>query len=250
MYRRLPAPLRLAGKRALGASMRVLKRPVGVHICVYHQVKDNQWDSFRRHLDWMQTVGEVVPYSTAVALARTRDERPVFGLSFDDGDGSWPAIAGELRARDLSAIFFAVTSRLGRTDTDLDWSALRTMVEQGMEAGSHTTDHVYVADQSDADAEAAMRDSKAELEQGLSISCPHLAYPCGVPVRAFAQRHVAMAQRLGYESAGSTVAGRQRPGDDPFLIRRTRLEPDWSLSEVVFSVSRPGPATAFEQAVA
>jgi hypothetical protein len=245
-HRRLPAPIRLVGKRALGASLRALRRPAGVHICLYHSVHDNQWDGFRRQLDWMQTVGGVVPYSTAVGLARDGvDDRAMFGLSFDDGSGTWPVVADELKSRDLSAMFFVVTERPSLPGAVLDWSALRTMVGQGMEAGSHTTRHVYLADQTDADAEAALRESKADVERELSTPCEHFAFPCGVPVRAFARRHVDMVRRAGYSSAGSTVVGRQRPGDDPFLVRRTRLEPEWPLSEVAFAVSRPGPASVF-----
>jgi hypothetical protein len=204
--RPLPTPIRRGGKRAAGAALRMTRRPVGVRICVYHHVDDGQWDGFRRQLDWMQSAGEVVPYS---------------------------------------AMFFTVSSRLGRPEAGLDWAAMRTMAAQGMEVGSHTTDHVYLSEQDDMHAEAALRESKAELESGLSAPCAHFAFPCGVPARAFLPKHVEMVRRCGYESAATTIVGRQRESDDPFLIRRTRLEPDWPLWEVAFAVSRPGPASAF-----
>jgi hypothetical protein len=244
--RPLPAPIRRGGKRAVGAALRVSRRPVGVRICVYHHVDDGQWDGFRRQLDWMQSAGVVVPYSAAIDMARGGGTpRPVFALSLDDGYRSWPAVADELSSRGLSAMFFTVTSRLGLPEAGVDWAALRTMAAQGMEVGSHTTDHVYLSEQDDMHAEAALRESKAELESGLSAPCAHFAFPCGVPVRAFQPKHVEMVRRCGYESAATTIVGRQRGSDDPFLIRRTRLEPDWPLWEVAFAVARLGPASAF-----
>jgi peptidoglycan/xylan/chitin deacetylase (PgdA/CDA1 family) len=93
---------------------------------------------------------------------------------------------------------------------------LRLLADEGVSIGSHTCAHVRLTDIALEMAEKEIMDSKHELEDMLSQEVVHFAYPYGL----FNQAVRDMVVRAGYRSACSTRSGFNRPGEDPFLIRR------------------------------
>jgi peptidoglycan/xylan/chitin deacetylase (PgdA/CDA1 family) len=90
------------------------------------------------------------------------------------------------------------------------------LVDDGLTIGSHTCTHVRLTE---IDADTARNEiaaSKAELESMLGREVRHFAYPYGL----FDDAVRAMVSQAGYASACSTRSGFNRPGEDPFLMRR------------------------------
>jgi peptidoglycan/xylan/chitin deacetylase (PgdA/CDA1 family) len=149
-------------------------------------------------------------------------------VTFDDGfvgvlDHALPT----LQALRLPSTLFALPRRTGATN---DWmhargfprrallsaAQLRLLADEGMAIGSHTGSHVRLPEIPPDAARAEIADSRHELEDLLGREVAHFAYPYGLFDDAVRE----MVVQAGYRSACSTRAGFNRPGEDPFLLRR------------------------------
>jgi len=153
-----------------------------------------------------------------------------FLLTFDDGflgvyEHAFPVL------HDLGWPFavFVVSARVGETDT---WTAAQfptarahpllgrpemvAMQRSGVSFQSHTRTHPDLTSLGDAALEEELAGSKRELESLLDAPVDCLAYPFG----KLDDRVAAAARRAGYRAAFSVQPGFNRPGTDPFRIRR------------------------------
>ena len=139
----------------------------------YHHVFDDECRDFARQLTYMASLGDFINLDDAVAMLDSGD--PINGryfcLSFDDGFRNWLTnampILVEMKA---TAAFFLVTDfidtspdrdrekLLGFYDSGdllmefLTWDDCRAMADAGMILGSHTINHVHLADLDEAQA--------------------------------------------------------------------------------------------------
>lgn len=97
---------------------------------------------------------------------------------------------------------------------------LRALCRAGMLLGAHTVRHPILCTLPDHAAEVEIAASRAQLEAVIDKPVALFAYPNGQPGVDFDDRHVAMARRLGFAAAVSTLQGVSRPGDDLFRLRR------------------------------
>jgi peptidoglycan/xylan/chitin deacetylase (PgdA/CDA1 family) len=98
----------------------------------------------------------------------------------------------------------------------LNASQLRELSTAGIDVGSHTSHHVALAG---LDADTRRRelvDSRARLEDLLGQSVPHFAYPYGSFDRAARDA----VEAAGYLAGCSRKPGRNRSGEDVFMLRR------------------------------
>jgi peptidoglycan/xylan/chitin deacetylase (PgdA/CDA1 family) len=86
----------------------------------------------------------------------------------------------------------------------MTWDELRSLVERGIEIGSHTETHPHLTSLSDQELRLELQDSRERLEEGLGVACRFLAYPYGEED----QRVRAAARSSGYEAAFA-LPGRQ-----------------------------------------
>jgi peptidoglycan/xylan/chitin deacetylase (PgdA/CDA1 family) len=96
----------------------------------------------------------------------------------------------------------------------MKWDELRSLVERGIEVGSHTVSHPHLPQLSDEELSAELRESKQRLEDELGRPCSVLAYPfgdCDDRVRA-------AAGLAGYEAAFGLPG--DAAGSDPFDVFR------------------------------
>jgi peptidoglycan/xylan/chitin deacetylase (PgdA/CDA1 family) len=91
----------------------------------------------------------------------------------------------------------------------MGWDELRTLVERGVEIGSHAVSHPHLPRLSDAEIEQELSDSRARLEEGLGRPCRFLAYPYG----EHDERVRAAAQRVGYAAAFALANTATKPRD-------------------------------------
>ncbi len=107
-----------------------------------------------------------------------------------------------------------------RAPRPFDADSVRQLRQQGFEIGAHTVRHPILSAVPDDVAREEIGRSKEELEAILGERVPMFAYPNGVPLQDFTQRHVEMVKACGFEGAvitGGGVAGR---GTDPYLLPR------------------------------
>ena len=149
-------------------------------------------------------------------------------VTFDDGFSCvLEHAAPVLRRHGMPATMFALSDRLGARN---DWmtargfperdilpaSGLRELEAAGFTIGSHTRSHARLTEISSEDARDEIANSKSRLEDTLGKPVEFFAYPFGKvsdPVRG-------LAVQAGYRAACSTRSGFNRPGEDPFLLRR------------------------------
>lgn len=149
-------------------------------------------------------------------------------VTFDDGFvGVLEHALPTLKTLGLPATLFALSGRSGGTN---DWmhrrgfprrallssAQLVLLAEEGMTIGSHAHSHARLPDLPAAVAQAEITDSKRGLEDALGCEVAHFAYPYGL----FDASVREMVVRAGYRSACSARSGFNRPGEDPYLIRR------------------------------
>lgn len=215
----------------------------------YHHVFDDELDGFRRQLNFMASLGDFIGLDDAVAMLESGD--PIGGnyfcLTFDDGFKNWLTNAMPVLAdKQAPAAFFLVTRYIGTSlDSDrdlllgfyesgdllmefLDWDDCRKMADAGMTIGSHTTNHVHLAELDDARAEAELRGSKETIEAELGRACDHFCCPFGRENIDFLPgRDPEIARRVGYKSFLSGKRGAMTQGSSPMMVRRDHLLAGW-----------------------
>ena len=151
-------------------------------------------------------------------------------LTFDDGYlDNWVYVFPILKKLSVKATIFLVTERIethtapreisGALDTRtqerapggfISWAEARVMAGSGLvEFGSHTHTHrQWTRAQTYENLEQELTVSKQLIEAELKRPCLHLAWPWGDYETAWWP----LLEKTGYESAMTTLAGRQRRG--------------------------------------
>lgn len=160
-------------------------------------------------------------------------------ITFDDGFADTFAHALPVLARyRIPATMFAVAERIGMNN---DWMSsrgfpmrrlvsaaeLREMGAIGIAIGSHTRTHPRLPEL-DVDAKRdEIRGSKSRLEDLIGRSVTAFAYPYGL----FDDDARRLVEEAGYRVAVSTRSGFNRPGIDPYVLRRIEVFGGDSLSQ-------------------
>lgn len=149
-------------------------------------------------------------------------------ITFDDGfscvlDHAAPI----LQRHNFPATMFALSDRLGSSN---DWmtgrgfperailsaNGLHDLEDAGFAIGSHTRTHARLPDISPESASNEISNSKSRLEDALGKPVDYFAYPFG----SFSEPVRDLVVDAGYRAACSTRSGFNRPGEDPYLLRR------------------------------
>ena len=220
--------------------------------CLYgHGVFDNDVANFELLLDELTSYGVFVDskHCEDVATGRRPLDGRYYHLSFDDGfKNNLTNIAPVLSERGIPATIFVSTDYIGcspelnaeychdRLDLSvvvetLNWDDCRELVKAGFEIGSHTKRHVVLADLEEKVLVSELLESRQEIEDRLSVACPHFAWPYGGPehVRGVNQQ---IFEDAGYSAVFSASRGRVRPREtDIFAIPRHQCEAAWPVHQ-------------------
>jgi peptidoglycan/xylan/chitin deacetylase (PgdA/CDA1 family) len=195
-----------------------------------------------RALGWQGlSMRELQPY--------LRGERhgKVVGITFDDGyRNNLRHALPVLQRLGFSATVFMVSGQLGGTNA---WdhalgvpasplmtaAELREWIDAGMEVGSHTRNHVNLAQCDDATAREEITGSRLDLEDVLGVPVRSFCYPYG----GHRPEHAEMVREAGYTSATTIVSARTREGDDMFRLPRVSVELDDPIARTVLHVATP-----------
>lgn len=108
----------------------------------------------------------------------------------------------------------------------MNWAELTRLARDGLVAiGSHTVSHPELSALDPLALSTELSQSKAEVEDRLSISCRYLSYPYG-DAQAVGKREQGAAKRAGYDLAFTTQNRFLFPGDEdrPMALPRVNLD--------------------------
>jgi len=117
----------------------------------------------------------------------------------------------------------------------MTWDEVQTLLQAGMEVGSHTFTHPILARTEPAEARREIAHSKTFLEERLGVPIRHFAYPNGGR-GDFTPAQKAMVAAAGYESAVSTVEGLVSRRSHPFALERMGIDGYHSLTRFALKV--------------
>lgn len=163
-------------------------------VLCYHSIKEEEAGLFERQLDYLvdERGFKVISGTHVAALIRApedfdRNTRYVC-LTFDDCYlDNYSVVREILRRRNLGAIFFAATQKLGTTiDSCLENSKEQIMsslqlqqMAQDFDIGAHTQHHIRLAEVDRHVAEREILGSKDDLKELLGKDINFFAYPNG-----------------------------------------------------------------------
>ena len=152
-------------------------------------------------------------------------------VTFDDAYADLlPSAVDILSQRRVPAVVFAVSGQLGGTNAWdrhlgaktlqlLDREGLETLVEAGIEIGSHSVTHSQLTKISTRQVDAELRDSADQLEAA-GLPRPRVfAYPHG----AWNGTAAAAAAAVGYGAAFTVDQGRIEPGSNRYALPRIEV---------------------------
>jgi peptidoglycan/xylan/chitin deacetylase (PgdA/CDA1 family) len=223
---------------------RRLHRGTGQHrplILLYHAVSPGKrkpawpWaismQQFCDQIDFLTSEGYSTP-TVAELIAKnttTSWSGRTAVITFDDGYANNRAACEALQKRGMRATWFIVCGSLGQSpkwSEDgrpdgrlLKSSELRSMLECGMEIGSHTVNHVRLTQSDYAHLMHELTDSKTMLEDALGQPVTSFAYPYG----ASDLRCVEAVKQAGYSAACTTAPGWAFLDKDSFRLRRLTI---------------------------
>ncbi len=228
-----------------------------VPVLMYHWVHPDPGDRLRLYgvtpdaFRWQMRHLHAAGYRTAgmdelqdhLAGRRLLGERRLV-LTFDDGYVDNVERAGAILAEvGFTATIFIVTDRAGQVnawdsahgDTPrplLDWTAMRRHDGDVFTFEPHSRTHPNLTEIDPARAREEIAGSGRRLEDELGRRATVFAYPHGAR-----NTHLdRISKEAGYAAAVTDNQGRNRPGDDPFLIRRTMITSRDNLPTYGFKV--------------
>jgi peptidoglycan/xylan/chitin deacetylase (PgdA/CDA1 family) len=193
--------------------------------------------AFKQQLDWMAANGyHVISMEDAYAgmvLGKPLPSKPVV-LTFDDGaPDAYTNVYPILSQRGLSGTFFIIAKRVDER-VGLNWAKVREMSAAGMVIASHTMTHANLSSKTPEQINYELQASKALIERNISRPVHFFAYPFGSVSPAITRQ----VKQAGYEAAFTTHEGYWKPGDNPIVLKRVRVNrsakavpllKDWTL---------------------
>jgi peptidoglycan/xylan/chitin deacetylase (PgdA/CDA1 family) len=195
-------------------------------------------------LSWgYRTIGfeQWLDYCNGVAI--TLPDRPLI-VTFDDGytcfdSHAWPV----LRARGMGATVFLVASQIGGANVWdegevrlplLNAERIRALQDEGVHFGSHSVSHRPLARIPADDAFHELAHSRWALGELLGRDVDVFAYPFSNQSPAVR----ALARQAGYRCAVRGKGRMNSRGNDPFGLRRIKVEPDMTVSGLRWTLTR------------
>lgn len=237
-------PIKLA--KAIGRPLR-LTSANQLRVLLYHDVDPRDQANFAAQMRWLKRSWNFVSAEKFAAMVSGLE--PVQGrnllLAFDDGFASNRVVAEEvLNPMGIKALFFVMSAFVGIEDVDevrhfiaqniypdihvdelpahwsnMGWSDLETLLQQGHCIGGHTRTHARLSTlKNNSDLELEIISSADMLEKRLGVPIEHFAYTFG-DLASFSEQALAVArQRFRFIYSG--LRGDNAMGVEPYALRR------------------------------
>jgi peptidoglycan/xylan/chitin deacetylase (PgdA/CDA1 family)/folate-dependent phosphoribosylglycinamide formyltransferase PurN len=212
-----------------------------VIILLYHRVSDQFRDNvtigienFDRQMAYLSSHCTVVSLKQIVEGDIPRNSRkPVIAVSFDDGYlDNFEHAAPILIRHQVPCTFFISTEKirdnqpfdhdiraLGFGLDNMSWDQVRQMRDWGLHFGSHTRNHVNLAEVDDQTAHEELQGSLQDIRTELKQDQVFIAFPYGRKKHITPQR-IETIKGLGYGACFSAYGGLNTSDMDLFNIRR------------------------------
>jgi peptidoglycan/xylan/chitin deacetylase (PgdA/CDA1 family) len=245
-------PLKIAAKQMLFGAYAHAFMPVQnwlhgragqqrVIILLYHRVSDQFRDNvtigierFDQHMAYVAKHFHTVSLKEIVEGRIPRNSsKPVIAVSFDDGYlDNYENAAPVLLKHQVPCTFFISTEKirdnkpfdhdmraLGFGLDNMSWSQVRRMRDWGLHFGSHTRNHVNLAEIGDDLALEELQGSLNDIRKELDQEQVFIAFPYGRKKHITATR-IDMMKKLGYAACFSAYGGLNGSDIDLFNIKR------------------------------
>ena len=155
----------------------------------------------------------------------------VVGITFDDGfKNNLTHALSILQKFNFSATCYIISQNIGginHWDLDkgipenplMDENEVKQWINGGMEIGSHTQNHVRLAESDIEIATKEIMQSRLDLENQFDCSIEHFCYPYG----SYNNEIVAISKRAGYSTATTVNRGRAKPDDNLLTLPRVPI---------------------------
>ena len=171
------------------------------------------------------SMGKLQPYLTGDKVGK------VFGITFDDGfQNNLTHALPILKKFGFSATCYIISQNIGGVnywDLDkgipenplMDESEINEWIENGMEIGSHSQNHVRLAENDIETATKEITQSRLDLESQFNCSINHFCYPYG----SHNDKIIEITKDAGYRTATTVNRGRAKSGDNLFTLPRVPI---------------------------
>jgi peptidoglycan/xylan/chitin deacetylase (PgdA/CDA1 family) len=168
-------------------------------------------DDFVRHLEFLkenkfQTIG-----LNEILNKKAKDTNKNVIITFDDGYvDNYNYALPCLKKFGFKATFFVATAWIGKPGC-LSWDNLEEMASAGMEIGSHTANHLPLAELAPQEIKFELESSKETINQQLGINIYSLSFPHGsynkqtVEIAASLDFKICCTSNWGYFSEKSSL---------------------------------------------
>jgi peptidoglycan/xylan/chitin deacetylase (PgdA/CDA1 family) len=242
-----------------------LKKPRVQFLYIHHIFKDEE-HHLRNLLQKLQKYHTFISYSEGIdRIINQRIDKPYVVLSSDDGFKNNINAARIFNEYGAKGCFFINPSIVGETNFGvietycqsrlhfppvefLNWNEVNTLQKMGHEVGSHTMNHINVAETSSAAIAQDMNDSYQELHKRCG-DIKHFAYPYG---RFF---HFNETGRKACFDAGFISCATAERGchinhermlaHDELCILRDHIMLDWNVNHILHFLSANSKAARF-----
>lgn len=173
---------------------------------------------------WSEGEGKTVPGKTSVGKIWPLGAEHERNRAFERVAELACQLSGDRQHEYVASIEKELDSAIDYSSTQsmMTWSELRTLAGSGHIVGSHTLTHPNLAHIPDDQMRRELTEAKRRLEQELSASVTHFAYPCPALQPHWTDRTVTATREIGYKTAVTTTRGAVRKNDDPLCLRRIR----------------------------
>ena len=193
-------------------------------------------EMFEKRCRFFKRNFHVVSLSTLVdALVQGKRLHCELAITFDDGYlDNFENAAPVLRDLGLPATFFVVTNFIGTKTVPwwdshlperqpwMDWTHVRELHDHGFAIGCHTLSHQNLAEISRDHANEEIRVGRTALEDRISASVEHFAYPYGGKEN-ITEEVRDLVREAGFRSCCSCHGGLTVTYQDPFRLTRVPL---------------------------
>ena len=223
-----------------------------LRVLLYHDIAPEEQKDFERQLAWLSNRWTFISpeHFAAYIQGEANIQNNSLLLTFDDGFASNQRVAENiLNPMEIKALFFVVSDLVDIEDDDearqfivkhvqpgttinnlptclsnMKWSGLENLLEQGHTIGCHTQTHARLSELSSSNGLADEIVSSADrLENRLGVHIEHFAYTFG-DLASFSYQALKIAQkRFRYVYSG--LRGNNVHGTSSFAIRRDTLTP-------------------------
>lgn len=230
-----------------------------VIILLYHRVSDEFRDNvtigierFDQHMAYISKHYQVVSLKQVVENDIPRNaSKPVLAVSFDDGYlDNFENAAPILMKHQIPCTFFISTDMIRENkpfDHDLralgfgldnmNWAQVQTMHRWGFHFGSHTRNHVNLAEISDDLAFQELQGSLNDIRTQLDQEDVFIAFPYGRK-HNINDAKLDMMKMLGYRACFSAYGGQNGLDMDPFNIKRIGV--NWAFDRFALAARTRG----------